>query len=81
MNITEAIYKLYPNVIQTIGDKAYDKDNNEISYDKTAVENKFIELQNEEIATKQLKITNKQLALSKLTALGLTQDEVKALVG
>jgi hypothetical protein len=81
MNITEAIYKLYPNVIQTIGDKAYDKDNNEISYDKIAVENKFIELQNEEIAKKQLKITNKELALSKLTALGLTQDEVKALVG
>ena len=38
INITEAIYKLYPQVISTIGDIAYDADGNEVSYDKTAVE-------------------------------------------
>ena len=38
INITEAIYKLYPQVISTIGDVAYDADGNEVSYDKTAVE-------------------------------------------
>lgn len=33
------------------------------------------------IAKKQLKTTNKESALAKLTALGLTEDEVKALLG
>jgi hypothetical protein len=34
----EAIYKLYPNVIRTIGDVAYDADGNEVAYDKAAVQ-------------------------------------------
>jgi hypothetical protein len=38
INITEAIYKLYPQVKSTIGDIAYDADGNEVIYDKTAVE-------------------------------------------
>jgi hypothetical protein len=36
--MSQAIYKLYPQVIYTSGDKAYDKDNNEVAYDKAAVE-------------------------------------------
>jgi hypothetical protein len=34
----EAIYKLYPNVTVIRGDVAYDKDNNEVTYDNNAVE-------------------------------------------
>jgi hypothetical protein len=34
----DAIYKLYPQVLYTNGDKAYDKDGNEVAYDKTAVQ-------------------------------------------
>lgn len=34
----EAIYKLYPQVISTVGDKAYDADGNEVAYDKSAVQ-------------------------------------------
>jgi hypothetical protein len=34
----EAIYKLYPNVVRTVGDVAYDADGNEVAYDKSAVE-------------------------------------------
>lgn len=34
----EAIYKLYPQVISTVGDKAYDADGNEVIYDKAAVQ-------------------------------------------
>ncbi len=34
----DAIYKLYPQVLYTNGDKAYDKDGNEIAYDKVAVQ-------------------------------------------
>ena len=33
-----AIYKLYPQVVRTVGDVAYDADGNEVQYDKAAVE-------------------------------------------
>jgi hypothetical protein len=36
--ITSAIYKLYPNVVRTVGDVAYDADGNEVAYDKVAVQ-------------------------------------------
>jgi len=34
---TQAIYKLYPNVIRTSGDTAYDANNNVVVYDTEAV--------------------------------------------
>lgn len=37
INITQAIYKLYPNVVRTVGDTAYDADGNEVAYDLQAV--------------------------------------------
>jgi hypothetical protein len=77
-----AIYKLYPQVI-TIDDEAgaFDKDGNKIEINQSAVDAKAIELQAIEIAKEQAAIATKASALAKLTALGLTQDEVKALVG
>jgi len=33
----EAIYKLYPSIVRTVGDVAYDADDNEVEYDKSAV--------------------------------------------
>ena len=69
-----AIYKLYPNVVRTVGDTAYDSDGNEVAYDLQAVT-----AQAE--ADAQAVIDTKASALAKLTALGLTEDEVKALVG
>jgi hypothetical protein len=33
-----ALYKLYPNVIKTVGETAYDADGNEVAYDKDAVQ-------------------------------------------
>ncbi len=38
MNKHEAISKLYPNVTIIRGDVAYDKDNNEVTYDNNAVD-------------------------------------------
>jgi hypothetical protein len=72
--IISAIYKLYPNVVRTVGDIAYDVDGNEVAYDLQAV---TAQAQ----ADAQAVIDTKASALAKLTALGLTQDEVKALVG
>ena len=34
----DAIYKLNPTVVRTVGDVAYDADGNEVAYDKSAVE-------------------------------------------
>ena len=71
---TEALQKLYPSVVRTIGDIAYDADGNEVAYDLQAVT-----AQAETDA--QAVIDTKASALAKLTALGLTQAEVTALVG
>jgi hypothetical protein len=38
IDFTDAIYKLNPSVIRTIGDVAYDADGNEVAYDKAAVQ-------------------------------------------
>ena len=74
INLTQAIYKLYPNVIRTVGDTAYDANGNEVAYDLQAV---TAQAQ----ADAQAVIDTKASALAKLVALGLTQDEVKALIG
>ena len=74
INITEAIHKLYPNVVRTVGDVAYDADGNEVAYDLQAV---TAQAQSDAQAV----IDTKASALAKLAALGLTQDEVKALIG
>jgi hypothetical protein len=34
----DAIYKLYPQVVTTNGETAYDADGNEVAYDKDAVQ-------------------------------------------
>jgi hypothetical protein len=73
-NKMQAIYKLYTNVVLTRGNIAYDKDGNQVAYDLQAVT-----AQSE--ADEQAVIDTRTSALAKLTALGLTQAEVTALVG
>ena len=36
--IAEAIYKLYPQVVRTVGNIAYDAQGNPVTYDETAVQ-------------------------------------------
>ena len=38
MRLAEAIYKLNPSVVRTVGDVAYDADGKEVAYDKDAVQ-------------------------------------------
>ena len=71
--ISKAICKLNPNIAIIRGDVAYDKDGNEVAYDKDAA----IALAE---ADAQAAIDAKASALAKLAALGLTQDEIKALL-
>ena len=45
MRITDAIYALYPNVVRTVGEDAFDIDGNPVEYDRTAVEAKAAQMQ------------------------------------
>jgi len=79
MRLHQAIINLYPNVAVIRDDIAYDADGNEVEYDKAAVEAKVIEMQTEAEAAKQAQINARQVALNKLMALGLTEEEALAL--
>ena len=81
MMLHEAIYQLNPTVITIRGNVAYDANEQVVEYDLAQAESKLEELQAQFEADAQAAIDTKVSALSKLSALGLTQDEVKALLG
>ena len=81
ITLHDALFALDPTIRIIRGDVAYDKDDKEVAYDATAAQAKLIELQVAETAAQQAQETAKASALSKLTALGLTQDEINALLG
>ena len=81
INLHDAIYALNSDIKVIRGDVAYDQEGNEVAYDKSAAETKLTELQTAETAKQEAEVAAKESALSKLTALGLTADEVKALLG
>lgn len=79
INLFEAIINLYPQVTHSVGDTAFDKDNNEVQYDLAAVQAKALELQEEAQAAIQAQTDARQSAINKLMALGLTEEEALAL--
>jgi len=81
ITLHDAIYALNSSVVTIRGDVAYDKDEQIVQYDLAAAQAKLAELQAAETTSIEAQATTKASALAKLTALGLTQDEVKALVG
>jgi hypothetical protein len=81
INIHQAIRALNSSIVTIRGDVAYDANEQEVTYDKDAAQAKIVELQSAEIATQEAQASAKASALDKLTTLGLTQDEIKALVG
>ena len=80
ITLHDAIYALNPSVVTIRGDVAYDKDENEVSYDMAAAQAKLVELEAAETAKEQAQATAKASALAKLAALGLTQEEINALL-
>jgi hypothetical protein len=80
-NLHEAIYALNPTVVTIRGDVAYTADEQVVEYDKAAAEAKVAELQAAEEAAAAAKVAAKESAVAKLAALGLTEAEVKALIG
>ena len=81
ITLHDAIYALNPSVVTIRGDVAYDANEQEVAYDKAAAEAKMVEMQAAETAAEQAAAAHKASAISKLTALGLTQDEINALIG
>jgi len=81
IDIHQAIRALNPAIVTIRGDVAYDANEQEVSYDKDAAKAKLAELQAAEAKAEQDAIAAKASALAKLTALGLTQAEVTALIG
>jgi hypothetical protein len=72
---TDALFKLYPNAVKVENNTtAYDADGNEVAYDLQAV---TAQAEAEKTQVEAIKTS----ALDKLTALGLTQDEIKAILG
>ena len=74
MILHEAIFKLNPNIVTIVGDIAYDAANKEVQYDMAAALAKLAELEITED-------TKKQASLDKLAKLGLTPDDLKAILG
>jgi len=81
IDITDAILAINSSIKVIRGDVAYDANEQEVAYDMAQAQAKLIELQAQAEADAQAVIDTKASALAKLAALGLTQDEVKALVG
>jgi hypothetical protein len=85
-NIHDAVRAVYSNVVTISGNDVnslicLDQSGVEVTIVPATVEAKLTELQNAYTAEQTAQANAKASALAKLTALGLTQDEVKAIVG
>jgi hypothetical protein len=81
ITLHDAIRALNPTVVTIRGDIAYTQDEQVVQYDLAAAQAKLAELQAAEAQAEKDAATAKASALAKLTALGLTENEIKALVG
>ena len=81
ITIHDAIRSLNTTIVTIRGEEAFDKDDKPVAYDMTAAQAKLAELQAAEVAAQQAQETHRQNAIAKLTTLGLSQDEINALIG
>jgi len=86
LTIHDAVRAVYSNVVTIHGNDVnsltcLDQNGAEVTIVSETVEAKLTELQNAYTAEQTAQANAKASALAKLTALGLTQDEVKAIVG
>ena len=84
--INDAIRASYSNAVTIVGNEVndlsvVDADGNAITIDQSVVTAKLTTLQIEYAEQQQTQATAKASALAKLTALGLTQAEITALIG
>jgi len=84
--IHDAVFVAYPNVMQVAGNdinslEAIDSEHKPVAIVPATVEAELVTLQTNYANEQQAQANAKASALAKLAALGLTQDEVKAIVG
>ena len=83
--IHEAVRAVYSNVVIISGNDAHsliclDQNNDEVTIVPETVEAKLTELQTNYTTQQQAAVTAKASTISKLTALGLTSDEIAHLI-
>jgi hypothetical protein len=81
IRLHDAIFALNSSIKVIRGDVAYDINDNVVEYDMAAAESKLAELQEAEASAQAAKAAAANTAISKLSALGLTADEIAALRG
>jgi roadblock/LC7 domain-containing protein len=81
ITIQNAIFALDSSIVTVTGDIAYDANGAVVQYDMDQAEAKLAELQAADTAARQAQEQSKASAFAKLSALGLTDDEIKALIG
>jgi hypothetical protein len=75
----DAILALNPLIKTIRGEEAFDANDNPVAYDLSAAQAKLVELQAAEAQAQQTAEAHRQSAIAKLSALGLTADEISAL--
>jgi len=80
-HLHDSIRAINSSVVTIYDDVAYDKDGQIVQYDMAQAQAKLVELQAAEAQAEQAAKDAKASALAKLSALGLTANEVKALLG
>jgi hypothetical protein len=80
-NIHDAIYALNPTIKSISGMDAFNANGASVQYDLAAAQAKLVELQAAEAQAEKDAKDAKASAIAKLTALGLTQAEINALIG
>ena len=80
-NLHDALFALNSDIKIIRGENAFNENEQPIQYNMAEAQTKLVELQAAEITAQEAQATAKQSALAKLTALGLTQAEVTALIG
>jgi hypothetical protein len=79
ITLHDAIRALNPTVVTIRGEEAFDANDKPVAYDLSAAQAKLTQMQADEATAAQTAATHKASAVAKLTALGLTADEISAL--
>ena len=86
ITLHDTVYSVYPNAGVVIGNdvdslEVLDKEHKPMTIDLNKVTAKLAELQAKEAQELKAQVSAKASALTKLSKLGLTEDEINALIG
>ena len=79
MNKHDAIIATHTNVVYIRGDDAFDAQGNPVTYNEIEIQAKLLELETQYAEQQQAKANAKASAHAKLSALGLSAEEISAI--